>query len=212
MICYISSAFFTYPRIQSMSKLFSKCIFSLLALLFFGVAQAQIKTVIDYHLADIAISTFVRSSNPNNYFGTNPYIVVGGRDDTSIGMFKMNMDLLPKLAVGDKVELYLYNVNFGGSSQPTQIKIGLAGVNWNENWSWKSSLLWYVNTVVIVNTSPYGDWTKIDITSSYNILKARTIPNNGWLLVPVSTNNNFNFFASMNNSNTTLHPFLRVTK
>ena len=193
-----------------MSKFFNFCALGLVALSLPDVVQAQ--TVTNYALTGVASDTFVRNSAPNNSFGTNLYMIVGGWGDMSIGMFKMNMSAVPSLGTGDKAELYLYNASLGGSSQPTQIQVGLAGVQWNDNWTWNNGLSWYTSTIVTGNISAYGYWTAIDITASYSQLKGGALANNGWLLVPVNINNYFDFFASVDHPNTALRPFLRVTK
>ncbi len=192
---------------MTISKIWKSISSFVLAWCLSSLALAQ-TTVTTY---PVTSDTFVRSSASNNSFGWGGNVIVGGWDDMSLGMMKVNnFASLPVLGTGGKAELWVFNIASGYA--PTQVRVGLTAIPWSESSTWNSgSLSWYTSSITTNNVSSGGYWSAIDVTVGYNMAKSGQVPYYGWYLVPVNTNGQFNFFASAENSNTTWRPFLKVT-
>ena len=199
-------------KIKVNMKIFKAVLFTFLMSLL--SAQSFAQTVTDYYLQNqIATDTYVRSSLPSNSFGSEQYVKTGGWGDIYVGMIKFNISNMPTIVSGDKVSLWLHNVSPGGIATPTQINIALPALDFTDNVTWNNTLSYYTSTLRAVNVSQYGYWTEFEITDYYNSWKTNKFPNYGVYLIPVNTNNNFNFFASsspLNPSNQ--QPLIRITK
>ena len=173
-----------------------------------GLSSALAQTTVTNY--PVTSDTFVRNTAASNSFGWGGNVIVGGWNDMSLGMMKVNnFASLPVLGTG-KAELWVFNVISGYA--PTQVQVGLAYGAWSESTTWNSTVFsWYTSSVITSNVSSGGYWTAIDVTQGYNMVKAGQVPYYGWYLVPINTNGQFNFFASAENSNTAWRPFLKVT-
>lgn len=189
-----------------MKKFLLGLIFSLLS--FCSFAQTT-----DYYLENLSTTdTYLRSSLPNNSFGSDQNLVTGGWGDMYITLIKFNISSLPAIATGDKVSLWLYNKSPGGAAQPTAVNMGLAASDFSNSTTWSNGVSWYTSTIRQVNVSAYGYWTEFDITDYYNYWKAG-VANYGVVMVPLNTNNYFNFFQSSSTSTPGgQKPLVRVTK
>ncbi len=191
-----------------------KCLASLvLAWCLSSLALAQ--SVVNQPI--VGLDTYVRSSAPYTSFGSDPYVIDGGWGDYCAVLFLIDNTSMPLLASGEKAALALYNAGLSSSSSTTQMRIGMVDgtTPWNESstYSGLMSIKWYSSTLKMVSVGNYNNWTFIDVTDYVKLWKSGANVNNGMYFQPQAwSSNNFNFFASLNNPNSNLRPYLRVTR
>ncbi len=177
--------------------------------------QSFAQSVTDYRLEDLVTTdTYIRSSLPNNSFGADQNLVTGGWGDAYISMLKFDISSIPIIVQGDRVSLWLYNKSPGGAAQPTAVNIGPSAGSFTNNSTWNNAgLMWRPDLVKQVNVSAYGYWTEFNITEFFYWWKTNQLDNNGILIVPLNTDNYFNFFSSSNTSTPTAQkPIIRVIR
>lgn len=165
----------------------------------------------------VGLDTYVRSSAPYTSFGSDPYVIDGGWGDYYAVLFLVDNTAMPLLASGEKAELALFNVGLSTNASTTQMRIGMIDgtTPWNESSTYSSmmSIKWYPSTLKMVSVGNYNTWTFIDVTDYVKLWKSGANVNNGMYFQPQAwSSNNFNFFASLNNPNSDLRPYLRVTR
>ena len=198
-------------RRSSMSKFFRKSAIALaLASLLCVVAQAQ--TVKDYPLHTIRGSdTLITQNAPYGYFGRAEYLLVGGTSGSLYwSMMKWDMSTLPILGANDQAQLMIYGLNINGY-QPTDMQLGMSATPWSDTDGWKA-FSWYGAVLKTIPATPYNNWMTLDITNWYNYWKSGQIVNNGILFLPLTSSNKYTAPASVEVSNISIRPFVRVTK
>lgn len=197
-------------------NLIGDCMKKLLAFIFALMCSLHVyaQTTADYYLENLGTTdNFVRSSAPTTSFGTSQYIQVGGWGDTYKGLLKFDISTLPQLAAGEKVSIWLYNVQQPtGAQTPTQVKMAMNSANFTDATTWNTN----VGTLLplkTVNVAAYGYWTEFDITEYYLAWKSGAVTNNGIQLIPVNVSNNFDFFAASGSATPyDQKPLLRITR
>lgn len=170
----------------------------------------------DFYLENLnTTDTYLRSSVPNQSFGFDQNLITGGWGDMYITLIKFNISTLPSRVDGDKVSLWLYNKNSGGTAQPTAVNMGLLASDFNKSTTWNMGVRYYNFFPVYkqVNVNGYGYWTEFDITDYYSYWKKGWFANYGLLMIPTNINNYFNLFQSASvNTPSGQKPFVRIIK
>jgi hypothetical protein len=118
---------------------------------------------------------------------------LGGLGDQYRIFVKFDLEGLPKNP--DMVALFLKSYYPGNSSTGTPLGICKIGSSWNLSMTWETQPSfpgcygWYISPTP-------GDWWGIGITSVYKDWKNGVLANNGIMMFPQNTNNNFDAFRS----------------
>lgn len=132
---------------------------------------------------------------PSVYYGQmfqrDNQLQVGGWGDQYRTFIKFDITGLPQSP--DLMALYLHLYAVGGSSTPFALcKAGSSwdlSLTWNTQPSFPTCWGWY-------NPPAPGNWWGINLTSLYNDWKSGALANNGVMMFPQNTNNNFDLFRS----------------
>lgn len=126
-------------------------------------------------------------------FQRDNQLQVGGWGDEYRTFIKFDITGLPQNP--DLMVMYLKSFPRGDSSTTTPLALCKVGSSWNLSMTWNTQPSfptcwgWY-------NAPIPGDWWGISFTSLYNDWKSGVLANNGVMLFPQNTNNNFNMFRS----------------
>lgn len=148
----------------------------------------------------------------------NELLRVGGFGDLYYSLIKFDLSQLPTVASKAELQLYMPQVTGNGTT-------GLYLDRITTFWDWRTQgtgsdrdRLWWADRPATVqwisNTLPAptaGQWYVIDITTLYNAWQARTYPNYGVQLRPVTNSNTWDEFNSSNSSDALHRPRLVVT-
>lgn len=134
---------------------------------------------------------------PSVYYGQtfqrDDKLQVGGWGDQYRTFAKFDIEGLPQNP--DLMALYLKSYARGDSSTTTPFALCKVGSYWDLSLTWNTQPSfptcwgWY-------SAPTPGDWWGINLTSLYNDWKNGTLANNGVMLFPQNTNNNFDVFRS----------------
>ncbi len=91
--------------------------------------------------------------------------------------------------------LWLKTYDRGDESSTTPLAVCKVGSSWDTELAWNSQPSMITCAGWFTLPTP-GDWWGINYTSWYNEWKAGTVANNGIMMYPQYTNNNFNVFRS----------------
>lgn len=134
---------------------------------------------------------------PSVYYGQqfirDTQLQVGGWGDQYRTFIKFDIEGLPQSP--DLMALYVKSYARGDSSTTTPFALCKVGSSWNLSLTWNTQPSfptcwgWY-------SAPTPGDWWGINLTSLYNDWKSGALANNGVMMYPQNTNNNFDMFRS----------------
>jgi hypothetical protein len=156
----------------------------------------------------------------DDYGVDNEQLKVGGWGDVYDSLIKFDLSAVHASHVSSAT-LKLYSLGDSGST-PTGISVENLQRSWDETYGWFSyggvrgnptsdpANLTYQHLSTV--DAPGVGWITIDITAAVNSWLADPASNNGLLLRPLSTNNNFDFFVSSDatGANAQFHPTLVI--
>ncbi|MHB1316539.1 MAG: DNRLRE domain-containing protein [Minisyncoccota bacterium] len=131
---------------------------------------------------------------------------VGGCGDQYRTYLKFDIDGLPKNA--DLAVFWLWAYSRGDNSTPVPLAVCKVGTAWDTGLTWNSQifmsfpLCWGYYSAPIIN-----QWWGAAITPWYNEWKNGTVTNNGLMLFPQFTNNQFNVFRSTSYADFSADPY-----
>ena len=159
------------------------------------------------------VDTYVRSSLPDNKWGTETRIIVGGWGDVYDGLITFDAKHMPELKSGDKMLILLFNSSSGGKEVPSEMTVAAVMSDFSNGTNYTEAANFRLGATRTVSPSAYGFWTEIDITPEYQAMQTGEEVK-GIVLVPLKDRsaNQFNSFHSSESSEVQHRPRLRVVR